>query len=135
MIYASEECLWKVLGMYQRNDRLLTCLDVITVAKIIQRRYKMQMNQMTVVSFDCRSIDVFEAPDLQHVCKIQVQKKLLSCLKWHPLMDKYSPSPLSYWLASSSRDPTIHIFNLQKILGTLHVSLVLHTVYYNWKVI
>jgi len=84
------------------------------------------MIETTAASFDCRSIDVFETPHLQHVCRIQVQKKLISCLKWHPLLDKSNLSPSRYWLASSSRDAAIHVFNLQKILSTFRLSLVLH---------
>lgn len=67
-----------------------------------------------------RSIEIRKAGTLQLMCQILVHKKLIQCLSWHPMYTAVTGGTKSLhhnWLATSSNENDIHVFDLADVLG------------------
>lgn len=60
-------------------------------------------------------------PGFAHVALLQVHRKLVNVIRWHPIFtgDSVVPSPYQHWLATGSNEPTIHVFNLEALMGNI----------------
>ncbi len=67
----------------------------------------------------CRSVDVYRCPELELLCKIQVHRKLVNVIRWHPEYTAQSQelSPCRFWLATGSNEAMVSVVNLQNVLG------------------
>ena len=67
---------------------------------------------------DDGSIEIFATPKLQILCVLKSFHKLIQSLAWHPLHIGALTAPSAYqlWLATSSNEHDIHVWDLSKIL-------------------
>lgn len=60
---------------------------------------------------------VGKSPTLEKIATLEVQRKPAECLAWHPSQAPFSDcnSPLMYWLACSSTDGKIFVYDLSQL--------------------
>ncbi|XP_014677624.1 PREDICTED: gem-associated protein 5-like, partial [Priapulus caudatus] len=75
---------------------------------------------MVAVGNDDGSVQLFRPTALQLVCTLQVHRKLINCLCWHPQFTHASDevAPLACWLASGSNESNVVVYDLTELIGT-----------------
>ncbi len=78
-----------------------------------------QCHSLCANTWFCRSVDVYRCPELELLCKIQVHRKLVNVIRWHPEYTAQSQelSPSRFWLATGSNEAMVSVVNLQNVLG------------------
>ena len=65
------------------------------------------------------SVEIYAFPSLTHQVTLKTFSKLIQCLSWHPAYIGASgdASLMADWLAVSSNETAIHVFDVKKVLA------------------
>ncbi|CAH1777523.1 unnamed protein product [Owenia fusiformis] len=101
------------------NDLIQQTNDIIHKFPIRSEITWKQDFSVVAIGNDDGSVEVFRPPDMKLLCSIQVHRKLVNCLRWHPMYTQggSTVAEQQYWLASGSNESMIHVVNLSKILS------------------
>ncbi len=90
-----------------------------TLCQLEHARWEESETDVFPPGFDFRTIDVYSVPGLTHVCTVQVHKKLINALRWHPHFTAQSEDslPRRSWLAIGSNETHVSVVDLQNVIG------------------
>ncbi|XP_013417476.1 gem-associated protein 5 [Lingula anatina] len=73
---------------------------------------------VVAIGNDDGSVEVYQTSSMKLLCTVQVHRKLINCVRWHPqhVGTTSSPSPYRHWLACGSNESVIHVCDLGNIL-------------------
>uniref|UniRef100_T1JBR0 Uncharacterized protein n=1 Tax=Strigamia maritima TaxID=126957 RepID=T1JBR0_STRMM len=68
---------------------------------------------LVAIGNDDGTIEVYEMPSVKRIALIMEIRKLIQCLRWHPTTtNEEIDSPFKFWLAASSNDSSISVYDL-----------------------
>ncbi|KAG1690688.1 Gem-associated protein 5 [Nymphon striatum] len=115
-------------GVVYQHDPINFQSDAVNVDKMILNHRNVSKKRTDIawkpdwsalaLGNDDGSIEIFHAASGSLLCEILVHNKLIQCLKWHPMYTSVSgseKSPHHCWLAASSNNKDIHVFDLNQI--------------------
>ncbi|XP_048244264.1 gem-associated protein 5-like [Haliotis rufescens] len=78
-------------------------------------------NSVVAIASDDGSVEICQSGTFKLLCVVQVHRKLINCLKWHPQFtaDKPLGSDCRHWLASGASDALVNVVDLSSTLDSV----------------